>query len=80
VPSINETVRLKPQARTILLHLEKHGSISPQVAQNTYGVWRLAASVNELRKAGFPIETELRADDVGQKYARYFLKVPALAN
>lgn len=73
VPSIARDLRLKPQARKVLAHLEKHSSISPLEAQNVYSVWRLAASINEIRKAGYKVLTQLREDAMGHKYARYNL-------
>jgi Helix-turn-helix domain len=77
-PSIANDLRLKPQARAVLRHLERGLSISPLEAQAVYSVFRLAASINELRRAGYNIETELRQDGAGHRYARYRLvKHPA---
>lgn len=62
-----------PQAKTILKHLEKRGSISPMEALVSYQVFRLAARVLELREAGHPIVTTIRRDEAGKHYARYLL-------
>ncbi len=61
------------QNRSILDHLNEHGSITPGEALLVYGVFRLAARVNELRNKGHKIETQMREDGNGKKYARYWL-------
>lgn len=65
-------LRLKPQARRVLLHLEK-SSISPMEALIVHGIYRLAASIHELRKEGFNVYTTIHKDESGKKYARYHL-------
>ncbi len=62
---------LKPQTREVLTHLLRYNSITPAVAQTTYGIWRLAACVHELRRAGYRIKTELRSDAKGHRYSHY---------
>jgi hypothetical protein len=62
-----------PQARKVLLHLEKHKSITPLEAFGVYGIFRLAARVWELRKIGKEIATVYMTDDNGKPYARYRL-------
>lgn len=64
-------IQLAPQARTVLLHLEKRGSISPLEAQGTYGITRLAARIHDLKQAGYPVKAEMRKDAAGKPYARY---------
>ena len=66
-------LRLKPQARRILRHLEKSASISPMEALIVHGVYRLAASIHEIRKEGFKVYTTMHKDASGKKYARYHL-------
>lgn len=66
-------LRVTPQARKVLSHLERRGSISPMEAIITYGITRLAARVHELRNVGFPVTTTLKHDEVGKTYARYSL-------
>jgi Helix-turn-helix domain len=73
--SIADDLRLKPQARKILSHLLKGLTISPLEAQNVYAVYRLAASIHELREAGYKIRTQNKHDQAGHKYARYSLDV-----
>lgn len=62
-----------PQARKILLHLEKHKTITPLEALGVYGIFRLAARIWELRKIGKRIETIHMTDENGKPYARYVL-------
>jgi hypothetical protein len=62
-----------PQARRVLAHLEKRGSISPMEAIITYGITRLAARVHELRRIGMAVKTDLKRDAEGKPYARYTL-------
>lgn len=62
-----------PQARRVLAHLERRGSISPMEAIITYGITRLAARVYELRRIGLAVQTELKRDEQGKPYARYTL-------
>lgn len=66
-------LRLSPQAKRILLHLEKHKSITPLEAFGVYGVFRLAARIWELREIGKKITTVHMKDDNGKPYARYVL-------
>ena len=61
------------QSDTILNYLEKHESISPVEALTVVGCFRLAARINDLRKQGHNIETKLKKDMNGRRYARYEL-------
>ncbi len=65
-------LRLKPQARKVLRHLEK-ASISPMEAWGVYGIYRLAASIHEIRNEGFRVFTTMHEDEAGKKYARYHM-------
>lgn len=62
-----------PQARMVLSHLERRGSISPMEAIITYGITRLAARIFELREIGITVITSLKRDEKGKPYARYTL-------
>lgn len=70
---ISVALSLKPQARKVLRHLEIDGYITPMIALNTYGIYRLAASIHELRQKGIGVETEVREDAAGHRYAHYRL-------
>jgi len=61
------------QSDTILNYLKKHESISPVEALTVVGCFRLAARINDLRKQGHNIETKLKKDMNGRRYARYEL-------
>jgi hypothetical protein len=65
-------LRLKPQARKVLRHLEKD-SLSPMEAWGVYGIYRLAASIHEIRREGFKVLTTMHEDAAGKKYARYHM-------
>ena len=56
----------------IIKHLKKK-SITPMEALQLYGCFRLAARINDLRKAGHKIETILM-QDADRRYAKYKLK------
>lgn len=70
---ISVALSLKPQARNVLRHLELYSYITPMIALNTYGIYRLAASIHELRKNGIEVVTEVREDAKGHKYGYYKL-------
>ena len=61
----------------ILMHLKKYGSITHKEAEAEYDCARLASRINELRRMGIAIETEMIAGKGkhGGKtnYARYRL-------
>jgi hypothetical protein len=61
------------QTETILAHLQAGGSITPIDALREYGVFRLAARINDLREAGHDVQT-LCETDGKKKWARYSLK------
>ena len=47
------------QAQMVLRHLEDFGSITQMDAMQDYGIMRLASRVNDLRREGHPIVTEV---------------------
>lgn len=69
-----DMLNLKPQARKVLNHLTRKGSISPIEALHVYGIMRLAACIYDLRKIGIDIKTNMKADANGKHYARYEVK------
>lgn len=64
---------MKPQTQEILIHLEKHGSITPIQAEAVYKCRSLTSRIAELRKSGFAISRLLKKDATGQRYATYTL-------
>lgn len=66
------------QEKAVLNHLKKHGTITPFVAFEMYGITRLACIIHGLRKDGYDIETE-DATTVNRygnhtTYAKYHLR------
>lgn len=59
------------QNQQILSHLKSGKDITSLQALGLYGVCRLAARINDLRKQDVPIETVLRTDGQGRTYASY---------
>ena len=70
-PSIINDLSLKPQAKTILRHLRKHGHISPMQALVVYAIARLAPCIFDIRNVGYAVETQIMHDAQGHKYAKY---------
>lgn len=64
---------MTPQARTVLRHLVKEGSITPMVAAGIYKVRSLPRRIADLKEAGVKVERELKKDATGQRYAFYTL-------
>jgi hypothetical protein len=58
------------QKEVLLKHL-KRKTISQYEALLVYGIARLASRVDELRKEGWNIETIMKRDNMGKRYARY---------
>ena len=48
------------QCDRILRHLKDYGSINPLEALGNYGIMRLASRISDLKKLGFPIESEIQ--------------------
>lgn len=71
--SLADAIALYPQTRKVLVHLERHGSISPLEAFGVYRITRLAARIKEIRNAGFKVVTNMKTDPTGTKYAEYRL-------
>ena len=60
------------QTEMIRAHLESGREITPIDALQQYGCFRLAARINDLRKAGLPIET-ITEQREGKAWAKYRL-------
>jgi len=69
------------QSQRILRHLEDYGSITQMDAIRDYGIMRLASRVNDLRREGHPIITEVveGRNRYGEKtrWARYVNRMGA---
>lgn len=49
------------QCSLILMHMKKYGSITHMEAEREYGIARLAARINDLRRQGVAIDSEIIA-------------------
>lgn len=63
------------QKEQILAHLKEYGHITPMIALDAYGCFRLAARIDELRDEGALIKTVM-VNRRGKRYAQYWLEVP----
>jgi hypothetical protein len=64
------------QNKRVLTHLKREGSITALQAMRLYGVMRLAARIDELRRRGHNIVTDMvdhRQGRPARRYARYRL-------
>lgn len=61
------------QREKIQQHLVNGKSITPMEALMVYGIYRLSAVILVLRNAGLRIETIMKQDESGKKYAQYHL-------
>lgn len=59
------------QRDTVLNHLKSEGSISPLEAIGVYRIFRLAARIEELRRAGYKIVSHRKTDKTGKTYVSY---------
>lgn len=62
------------QTEQILKHLKSGRSISAAVAVHDYGIFRLAARIDDLKRKGHKISTEMRTSPGGKRFAVYSLK------
>jgi hypothetical protein len=53
--------------------MEKRKSITALEALGVYGVFRLAAVIYDIKKAGFEVNSVLHQDSNGKRYSRYSL-------
>ena len=65
------------QCDLILMHMKKYGSITHMEAEREYGIARLASRINDLRRQGVAIKSEMvagknRRDELTH-YASYSL-------
>jgi hypothetical protein len=72
-PNYATDLRLGPQCRKILAHLKEHGEITNMASMGVYHVFRLSDVIMKLRRAGYDIDTVMKEDGVGGRYASYRL-------
>jgi hypothetical protein len=64
---------MTPQSTTILKHLRAAGSITPVEAATVYKARHLPSKIFEIKRAGYAVQTVMRKDLTGQRYAHYVL-------
>ena len=64
---------MTPQVQQVLKHLQDHGSITGVEAEQVYRIRHLPRRIADLKVAHFLVNTEMRKDATGQRYARYTL-------
>ena len=70
----SQGVKLCPQHRKVLHHLEKEDHITQLEALFLYKVSSLTTIISDLRAVGHPISREFKKDSTGRRYARYALQ------
>jgi hypothetical protein len=73
IPTLASDLSLPRQARIILAHLEQGKEITASKAMLVYHICRLSDCILKIRRAGYIIDTEMREDEVGGRYAAYSL-------
>jgi hypothetical protein len=61
------------QLKVVLNHIIMKGSISQLEADELYRVKRLTSRITELKGLGVAVVAEMRRDNTGKRYARYFI-------
>lgn len=74
--SLATDLKLPPQARKILAHLETGKTITPAEAWIVYSIYRLSDCIFKIRKSGHQVDLEMRQDAQGKQYGRYRLTKP----
>lgn len=62
---------MNSQVKKIKAHLDRGLTITPMEALQSYGCFRLAARIKELRDDGFPVTTVIVETDTGKRIAKY---------
>jgi hypothetical protein len=60
------------QKTQILMHMRRHGAITPLEALKLYGCFRLAARIDDLKRDGWLINSTM-VSHRGKRYASYSL-------
>lgn len=61
------------QEQTIIRHMKEHGSISFLEAFGVHRIFNLKGRIADLRGKGYKINTTMKIDDTGKRYAEYSL-------
>jgi hypothetical protein len=73
-----KTVNGTPMIDLIAKHLINTGSITNVEAQAIYRCRALPRRIADLKELGFPIKSEMKKDEMDQRYVRYSLDKGAL--
>lgn len=73
---MNALIVSKSQPQIVREHLQQGKAITPAQALLVYGISRLAPAIERLRDSGLVIDTTMREDEVGKRYASYTLRRP----
>lgn len=63
----------RSQSERILDYLAEGNTLSPAEAVVRFKCMRLAARIQDIKSWGIDVQTEMRKDDNGARYARYSL-------
>lgn len=66
-------IPMETKKNKVIRYLEENGAITHLMAFGLFGLYRLAATINTLRKEGYDIVTERKQDSEGRQYAEYRL-------
>lgn len=77
---MNALIVSKSQPQIVREHLQQGKAITPAQALLVYGISRLAPAIERLRDSGMAIDTTMREDEVGKRYASYSLRRPIEVN
>lgn len=67
------------QCDTILKHIGEKGRITQLEAIGVHRIFNLKGRINDLRKRGYRIRTNMKTDPTGKAYAEYVLVDAAAA-
>ncbi len=76
IPKISQKDEILSYLHQIDPATGRRRGISPLEAIGLFRCYRLAARIQELRKGGNHIITEVKRDTTGKSYARYYLHLP----
>lgn len=62
---------MNSQVKKIKAHLDRGLTITPMEALRSYGCFRLAARIKDLRDDGFPVKTVIVETHNGKRIAKY---------
>jgi len=62
------------QTDLILMHMKKYGSITHLEAEKEYGIARLASRINDLRRQGVAIKSEMVTGKNGRDETTHFAR------